>query len=102
MLHSQTPHDDNVDNNSTSSNTSDQEYFDTNSEDIDSSTPAPEHPNLLAYATKQSLPPGDLRRVLSSSSKPKENATCSQPHQKPKPTSTSVSFANIQNAGEQA
>ena len=47
MLHSQAPHEDSVDNNSTFSNTSDQEYFDTNSEDIDSSTPAPEHPSLL-------------------------------------------------------
>jgi len=94
MLHSQTPHDDSYDNNSTSSNTSDQEYFDTNSEDIDSSPPPSEHPSLLAYATKQSLPPGDLRRVLSSSSKSKAHATPSQPHPKSKTTPTSVSFAD--------
>ena len=56
MLHSITPHNDS-DNNSTSSHTSDQEYFDTNSEDIDSSPPTSENTSLLAYATKQSLPP---------------------------------------------
>ena len=92
MLHSQNPVDYNVDNNDSSSNTSDQEFFDTNNGDVDTSTSSSEEPSLLAYATKQSLPPGDLRRVLSSTPKPKAQGTS-----KPTKTTTSVSFADTVN-----
>ena len=101
MLHSQSVIGDTGDNNSTSSDTSNNIYFDSNTDDNDTPTPTPssDHSNLLAYATKQKLPPGDLRRVLSSKpsqkSPPKATKLPASTHHTSSTTQTSAHTVTI-------
>ena len=83
MLHDQSQHENTSNDTYTSSKTSNDESFDSNPDVVDTTSPSNENANLLAYATKQSLPPGDLRRVLST------NSTLKQPPALPKPPSKS-------------
>ena len=78
LLHNQSQDTNAPDDNSTSSKTSDNEQSDPKPEDTDTTSSNNENGNLLAYATKQSLPPGDLRRVLSSTSTKKRSSTVSK------------------------
>ena len=84
MFHTQSSDKDLPDNNNTSSDTSEHQYLDSSMDHDNPPMSSSDNGNLLAYVTKQSLPPGDLRRVLSSSSK--ENPT--QPHLGQKPSKT--------------
>ena len=71
MIHTQSQRDEIADDKSTSSNLSSQESFGSNADTEDVTFSSPEHDGLLAHAAKQSLSPGDLRRVLSTPSSTK-------------------------------
>ena len=90
MLHTQSQQPEAADDKSTSSTTSNDEYFDSNTDIEGTSSPPPDNTGLLAYATKQSLPPGDLRRVLSTTSTTKTQKKQSRPSSQPSVTSTTL------------
>ena len=82
MLHTHSPTEEVPDNNITSLDTSQPEFFDSSME-YDDTLVSPstsdlisDNSNLFVYVTEQSLPPAILRRILSSSTTGKSNPQC--------------------------